>query len=129
GERRRYAADVAEHPMPTRWLQRLEDEFDDDGVGLPADPEFRRLLLEELDHCRRVPMFEGRRPTYGGIILPHGRAVPVHRPASAALRWPCAVRRGRGRAVGYVFAPRRDDPAAGRVYADGRASFLVREVD
>ena len=54
--------------MPTRWLQRLADEFDDDGIELPADPEFCRLLLEELDHCRRAPMFEGRRPTYGAII-------------------------------------------------------------
>jgi hypothetical protein len=42
--------------MPTRWLQRLADEFDDDGIGLPADPEFCRLVLEELDHCRRAPM-------------------------------------------------------------------------
>ena len=101
--------------MPTRWLQRLADEFDDDGIELPADPEFRRLLLEELDHCRRVPMFEGRRPTYGAIIVPGGRAVAERRAALDALD--------------YDLVPLDDDPAAGRAYADGRASFLVRSVD
>ena len=101
--------------MPTRWLQRLADEFDDDDIALPADPEFRRLLLEELDHCRRVPMFEGRRPTYGAIIVPGDRAVAKHRAALETLE--------------YDLVPLDDDPAAGRVYADGRASFLVRSVD
>jgi hypothetical protein len=37
---------VVEHPMPTRWTQRLADEFEDDGVGLPGDPEFCRVVLE-----------------------------------------------------------------------------------
>ena len=101
--------------MPTRWLQRLADEFDDDGIELPADAEFCRLLLEELDHCRRAPMFEGRRPTYGAIILPHPRAATEHRAALDALD--------------YDLVQLDDDPAAGRVYADGRASFLVRYVD
>lgn len=101
--------------MPTRWLQRLADELSDDGIELPADPEFCRLLLEELDHCRRVPMFEGRRPTYGAIIVPYGRSVVRERAAVAALD--------------YDLVGLDDDPAAGRAYADGRASFLVRFVD
>jgi DNA integrity scanning protein DisA with diadenylate cyclase activity len=101
--------------MPTRWLQRLADEFDDDGIALPADRDFRRLLFEELDHCRRTPMFEGRRPTYGAIVVPRGRAPAHHRAALDGLD--------------YDLVPLDDDPAAGRVYADGRASFLVRSVD
>ena len=113
--RARYAAAVAMEPMPTRWLQGLADEFDDDGIELPADPEFRWLLLEELDHCRRAPMFEGRRPTYGAIIVPRG-ATGRRRPI--ALDVP-----------DYDLVPLDDDPAAGRAYADGRASFLVRSVD
>lgn len=100
--------------MPTRWLQRLADEFEDDGIELPADPEFCGLLFEELDHCRRVPMFEGRRPTYGAIILPRGRAVAEYR---AGLD-----------AIDYDLVPLDDDHTAGRIYADGRASFLVRSV-
>jgi hypothetical protein len=106
---------VADEPIPARWLQRLADEFDDDGIELPADPEFRRLLFEELDHCRRAPMFEGRRPTYGAIILPRGRAVGEHGAATGSLD--------------YDLVALDDDPAAGRVYADGRASFLVRSVE
>jgi DNA integrity scanning protein DisA with diadenylate cyclase activity len=106
---------VTEHPTPTRWLQRLADEFDDDGIELPADPEFCRLLLEELDHCRRAPMFEGRRPTYGAIIVPRDRAVSERRAALDALD--------------YDLVPLDDDLAAGRAYADGRASYLVRSVD
>ena len=106
---------MADEPIPARWLQRLADEFDDDGIELPADPEFRRLLFEELDHCRRAPMFEGRRPTYGAIILPRGRAVGEHGAAAGSLD--------------YDLVALDDDPAAGRVYADGRASFLVRSVE
>jgi DNA integrity scanning protein DisA with diadenylate cyclase activity len=105
---------VVEHPMPTRWLQRLADEFEDDGIELPGDPEFCRLVLEELDHCRRAPMFEGRRPTYGAIILPRG--------------WAVAEDRSGLDAIDYDLVPLDDDHAAGRVYADGRASFLVRSV-
>lgn len=101
--------------MPTRWLQRLADELSDDGIELPLDAEFCHLLLEELDHCRRVPMFEGRRPTYGAIIFPYGRAVAKQRSALAALD--------------YDLVGLDEDPATGRAYADGRASFLVRFLD
>jgi hypothetical protein len=106
---------VAEHPTPTRWLQRLADEFGDDGIELPSDPAFRRLLLEELDHCRRAPMFEGRRPTYGAIIVPGDAADSQRRAGLDALD--------------YDLVPLDDDVTAGRAYADGRASFLVRSVD
>lgn len=101
--------------MSTRWLQRLAEELEDDGITLPADGEFCQLLLEELDHCRRAPMFEGRRPTYGAIIFPYGRDVAGKR-AGTALD------------LDYDIVSIEDDPAVGRTYADGRASFLVRFV-
>jgi len=53
-----------------RQLRRLADELDDDGVVLPSEHDFRCRVLDELDHCRRTPVFEGRRPTYGAIVLP-----------------------------------------------------------
>lgn len=106
---------MAEPLLSTGWLQRLADELDDDGIELPADPQFRQLLLEELDHCRRVPMFEGRRATYGAIILPYDRAVAEQRAARGT--------------VDYDLVGLAGDPASGRVYADGRASFLVRFID
>ena len=101
--------------MPTRWLQRLADEFADDGIDLPADAEFCSLVLEELDHCRRAPVFEGRRPTYGAIVFPYPRAT--------------AAQRAELDAFDYDLVALDGDPAAGRAYADGRASFLVRFVD
>ena len=102
-------------PTPSRWQQRLGDELDDDGIELPGGPEFRRLLLEEVDHCRRAPVFEGRVPTYGAMILPEDGSK--------------AKRQALHDHIGFDVVPLDDDPAAGRAYADGRSSYLVRDVD
>ena len=76
------AASLTHSGSHSGWLRRLADELDDDGIALPADVEFCHLLLEELDHCRRVPMFEGRRPTYGAIIFPYGPDIAPSAPRS-----------------------------------------------
>jgi hypothetical protein len=108
------AAPGEQLPRQGRWLQRLADEFEDDGVDLPTDPEFRMLLLEELDHCRRAPVFEGRPPTFGAIIMP--REGPQ-------------AERGSVDVLDFDLVPLGVDPAAGRAYADGRSSYLMRSVD
>ena len=108
------AASLTHSGSHSGWLRRLADELDDDGIALPADVEFCPLLLEELDHCRRVPMFEGRRPTYGAIIFPYGPDIAAERTALAGLD--------------HDLVRLDVDPVAGRAYADGRASFLVRFV-
>ena len=98
----------------TRWQQRLADELDDDGVVVASHEGVRRLILEELDHCRRAPVFEGRQPTYGAMILsPDGsaerrKAVKDH--------------------LAFDVVPLSDDPRLARTYADGRSSYLVRDV-
>jgi hypothetical protein len=106
---------VLEHVLLPRPLRRLADELDDDGVELGGDATFQRLVLEELDHCRRTPVFEGRRPTYGAMIIaPGGSQV------------------GRQALIDHIdfdVVPIDGDADAGRVYADGRSSYLVRDVD
>ncbi|MDY7102112.1 MAG: DNA integrity scanning protein DisA nucleotide-binding domain protein [Actinomycetota bacterium] len=97
-----------------RVLRRLADELDDDGVELGGDPAFQRVVLEELDHCRRTPVFEGRRPTYGAMVTPD------------------LASRKRRRAlldhVDFDIVPMDGDLLAARAYADGRSSYLVRDL-
>ena len=76
---------------------------------------FQRLVLEELDHCRRAPVFEGRHPTYGAMIIPAGGS-KVERQALLDH-------------IDFDVVPLDGGPAAARVYADGRSSYLVRHVD
>lgn len=106
---------VLEHELLPRSLRRLADELDDDGVEIGGSSAFQRLVLEELDHCRRTPVFEGRRPTYGAMIIPDAGS-----------------KAGRQALVDHVdfdVVPIEGAADAGRVYADGRSSYLVRDVD
>jgi DNA integrity scanning protein DisA with diadenylate cyclase activity len=98
-----------------RWLRRLADELDDDGIVLPGDERFQLLVLEELDHCRRTPVFEGRRPAYGAMILPQA--------ASQSTRDTLVDH------IGYDIVPVDGDIAQVRAYADGRSSYVVRIAD
>lgn len=99
----------------TRWQQRLADELADDGVVLTSDARMRHLILEELDHCRRAPVFEGRQPSYGAMILDadgsqeRRRAVNDHAP--------------------FDIVPLDGGAMVARTYADGRSSYLVRDMD
>lgn len=99
----------------SRWLRRLADELEDGGIELPGDAAFQQVVLEELDHCRRAPMFEGRRPSYGAMILPAGAA----QTARDAL----------DEQFSFDVVPLEGGHEAARSYADGRASYLVRSAD
>jgi hypothetical protein len=112
GEVRQYARPVIDNGVLPRQLRRLAEELDDDGVELPADHEFRCRVLDELDHCRRTPIFEGRRPTYGAIVVP---------PIGWKERKQALIDH-----IDFDIVPLEGDLAAGRVYADGRSAYLVR---
>jgi len=96
-------------PLP-RSLQRLADELDDDGVELAHTGLAARLVLEELDYCRRIPMFEGRRPIYGAFVSAGAPEMG-----------------GDGYGVDVVDIPFPLDMA--RPYADGRSAYLLRRGD
>ena len=98
-----------------RTLRRLADELDDDGVKIPGEPAFQHLVLEELDHCRRAPVFEGRRPTYGAMVLPH---------KGSAERRQALIDH-----IDFDVVPLDGQLAAARAFADGRSSYLSRDVD
>ena len=96
----------------SRPIRRLADELDDDGIVLPGDATFQQLVLEELDFCRRTPIFEGRRAIYGAMILPPGIDEAVR--DAVVERMP------------FDVIPVGDDLSATRTYADGRAAYVVR---
>ena len=90
----------------SRSERRLADELEEDGVTLAEDPAAARLIIEELDHVRRIPMFERRHPIYGAIVTSSPERLP---------------------GTDLVNAPY--DLADARTYADGRSSYLVRRPD
>jgi DNA integrity scanning protein DisA with diadenylate cyclase activity len=93
----------------TRFHRRLAEELEDDGIHIVADdPTTAALVVEELNCCRRAPMFEGRQPIYGSIITDEPEELGSWGELGFDL-----VRSG-----GTV-----DDV---RPYADGRASYVVR---
>jgi hypothetical protein len=92
-------------------VRRLAEELDEDGIALDVDAEVRALILEELDHARRVQMFEGRRPFYGSFVLGSGQKL---RESDAEYD---------------VVDLSILDLDSARAYADGRAAYLVRRPD
>ena len=90
-------------------MQRLVDELDEDGVVLPDDVQLRWRILDELDHARRPPVHETRRPLFGAFVLPADRALLV----SGDL---VEIRSLEGM-----------DLERARQFADGRSSFLVHQ--
>lgn len=99
----------------TTWQQRLADELVDDGVMISVDDAIRHVVLEELDHCRRAPVFEGRQPTYGAMILS---------PDGTQNR-----RQALNDHIAFDVIPLDGDPMLARTYADGRSSYLMRDVE
>lgn len=90
--------------------RRLGEELDDDGIELDEHAALRPLLLDELDYARRIPMFEGRRTTYGSFSMPPGA--------------------GLDGLDGVDLVPLDDLPRAmTRTFADGRSAFLVNRLD
>lgn len=91
--------------MLERRIARLQQELIDE-VGL----ELTRETLEELAYCRFVEPHEGRRPSYGAVILPAGS--PPEAPGRVPpLASPAA----------FIASEAPIDVL--RIFADGRTSF------
>ena len=83
----------------------------DDGVAIDAADELWPLILEELGYARRPPQFERRTPLYGSMVVPDDRSLIAA-----------------GELVELV--PMSSLPRdVARRYADGRSTYLVREMD
>lgn len=89
---------------PTR---RLAEELHEDGIQLAVDVDVLALVLEELDHARRAPVFENRPPFYGSFVLPPGDDPLDHDGLD-------------------VIDLSVLELAGARTYADGRLAFLLR---
>ncbi len=88
-------------------LRRLAEELEEDGVRLPDDVPVRMRILDELDHARRPPVHETRRPVYGSLILPPDRSLLV------------------GGDLVELHELDGYDRERARSFADGRSTFLV----
>ena len=93
----------------TRSQQRLSEELEDDRIVVAGCGRTTSLVIEEMVYTRSTPMFEGRRPMYGAIVTSEPRALEA---------WD-------GADVDVIDAP--SDLADARRFADGRASYLVRD--
>lgn len=106
-----YGGSVDLRPDLTRADRRLLSEMADDGVAIDADAELWPLIVDELGYARRPPQFERRTPLYGSMVVPDDRALIAA-----------------GELVELV--PMASLPLeAARRYADGRSTYLVREMD
>ena len=91
-----------------RSQRRLAEELEDDRIVVDGDGTTASVVVEEMDYTRSTPMFEGRRPMYGAIITAE----------------PLTLRGWDGADVDLIDAP--SDLGDARRFADGRASYLVR---
>ena len=80
-------------------------------MRLPADGPVRMRILDELDHARRPPVHETRRPVYGSLILPPERSLVV------------------GGDLVELHELDGYDRERARSFADGRSTFLVHLAD
>jgi DNA integrity scanning protein DisA with diadenylate cyclase activity len=92
-------------------VRRLGEELEEDGIILDVESGVHALVLEELNHARRVQMFEGRRPFYGSFVLGGAGALKSHAAEFDVVDLSVL------------------DLAAARTYADGRAAYLIRRQD
>ena len=90
----------------TRAHERLREELEDDGIVLPGDDHQATHVLQELHYARRPPIFEGRSPLYGSLVIPGGRSLVLTDDLLDLVD---------------LNLPIEDC----RRFADGRASFLV----
>lgn len=101
---------MEELPGPAR---RLAEELEEDAIALTGTAQVRRRVVSELDHARRIPRFEGRRPVYGSFVMHAGRVLT-----------------GETAPVDVETIPLDGvELAAARTYADGRSTFLVHQGD
>ncbi len=83
----------------------------DDGVVVEAEEPVLRLVLDELEHARRPPLFERRVPIYGSIVVPDDRSLIES-----------------GELVDLIDLDAMPLDVAHR-FADGRSTYLVRQPD
>lgn len=102
--------DPAEVDLP-RSAHRLAEELDEDGIVLGCSDAVRSLVLAELDFARRIPVFEGRRPLYGSMVVEAGAALATPGPDLELVDLD-----------GF-------DLGEARRFAEGRCAFLVRRAD
>jgi Probable sensor domain DACNK/DisA bacterial checkpoint controller nucleotide-binding len=95
----------------SRPARRLQSEMTDDGVVIEADEPVLRLVLDELEYARRPPLFERRAPIYGSIVVPADRSLIES-----------------GELVDLIDLDAMPLDVARR-FADGRSTYLVRQVD
>jgi hypothetical protein len=102
-----------EPPTPAR-LRRLGEELEEAGCVLGGDERSTALLLHEVDHALRPPVFERRIPSHGAIL----------EPASDPSAWSAATE------LDILLVPIGEHPLVeARRFADGLASWIVRRLD
>ena len=94
----------------TRAHERLREELADDGVTLPGTPDEVDLLLTELEHAWRPPIFENRSLIYGSFVLPGERSLVEIDNLVELLELDMPIEQARR-------------------FSDGRSSFVVRRAD
>lgn len=103
------------HPVPSpQRLSRLVEELEEVGLVLDGSELWHEVAVAEIDYALRPAVHERRVPAYGSIVAP--TTDPGGWEAGTELR----IAR---RAVGDTH------PGAARLFADGRASWLLRAVD
>ncbi len=97
-------------PELTRAHERLREELVDDGISLPGTPMEVDLILSELEHAWRPPVFENRTSVYGSFVLPGERSLVE--------------------IDNLVEIVDLDMPIEqARRFSDGRSAFVVRNAD
>jgi hypothetical protein len=100
-------------PSPAR-LRRLAEELAEAGCPIDEDAPLGQLLLEEVDHALRPPVFERWAPSHGSIL----------EPTTDPQTWTATTE------LEIQLVTVRSQPLAeARRFADGMASWIVRRLD
>jgi DNA integrity scanning protein DisA with diadenylate cyclase activity len=94
----------------TRAHERLREELADSGITLPGASDDVDLLLTELEHAWRPPVFENRSVMYGSFVLPGERSLIEIDNLVELLDMDMSIEQARR-------------------FSDGRSSFIVRRSD
>jgi hypothetical protein len=95
-------------------IRRLAEELAEDGFVLASDPVSRALVLDELDYALHPAVHERRVPSFGSIVQPGADPQRWDEPTLLTITH---------RPLG-AFSIK-----AGRRFADGLSSWLVRRAD
>jgi hypothetical protein len=101
-------------PPTAARVRRLAEELAEAGCPVDADEPLGQLVLEEVDHALRPPVFERRAPSHGSILE------PTTDPAGWSAVTELEIQR----------VPMRAQPLEeARRFADGLSSWMLRTVD